>query len=59
MVAGAGEGVKEGVVTVHLLQVVMVWVVRKVEVVVMTSMEVLPFFLVCVLVLTGQEVTVV
>ena len=49
---------KEGVVTVHLAHVVTVSVVRKVEVDVMTSIEVRPP-LWWVLVETGQLVTVV
>lgn len=54
--AGAG-GVKTGVVTVHLLQVVMVSVVTNVDVVVTTSVTVLPprWWVV----VTGQLVTVV
>lgn len=57
--AGAADcGVYTGVVMVHLLHVVMVSVVRKVEVLVMVSMEVFPF-LVCVVVVGGQSVTVV
>ena len=55
--AGVG-GVKTGVVTVHWAQVVTVSVVRKVEVVVMISTEVLPP-LWWVVVETGQLVTVV
>ena len=42
VVVAGGGGVKEGVVTVHLAQVVTVAVVKKVDVVVMTSMDVLP-----------------
>ena len=57
--AGVGAGgVNTGVVTVHLLHVVTVSVVKNVDVVVTTSTDVFPF-LVCVFVLTGQEVTVV
>ena len=55
--AGVG-GVKTGVVTLHWAQVVTVSVVRKVEVVVMISTEVLPP-LWWVVVVTGQLVTVV
>ena len=61
LVAGAGvldAGVKEGVVAVHLGQMVTVSVVRKVETLVMYSMEVWPC-LVWVFVDTGQLVTVV
>ena len=59
VLAGAADwGVNTGTVTVHLLHVVMVSVVRKVEVLVMVSMEVFPF-LVCVVVVGGQSVTVV
>lgn len=42
VVTAGGGGVKTGVVTVHLAHVVIVSVVKNVEVVVMTSMEVLP-----------------
>ena len=59
--AGAGvldAGVNDGVVAVHLGQMVTVSVVRKVEMLVMYSMEVFPC-LVWVLVVTGQLVTVV
>ena len=58
MVVAGGGGVNDGVVTVHLAQVVTVAVVKKVDVVVMTSMDVLPP-LWGVLVETGQLVTVV
>ena len=61
LVAGAGvldAGVKEGVVAVHFGQMVTVSVVRKVETLVMYSMEVWPC-LVWVFVVTGQLVTVV
>lgn len=51
-------GVKEGVVAVHLSQTVTVSVVKKVETLVMISMDVCPF-LVWVLVVTGQLVMVV
>ena len=60
-VTGAGvleAGVNEGVVAVHLLQMVTVSVVRKVETLVMTSTEVLPP-LVWVVLVTGQLVMVV
>lgn len=53
-----GGGVKIGVVTVHLLHVVTVSVVRNVDVLVITSTEVLPPIL-WVVVETGQLVTVV
>ena len=57
--AGVGAGgVNTGVVTVHRLHVVTVSVVKNVDVLVTTSTDVFPF-LVCVFVLTGQEVTVV
>ena len=55
--AGVG-GMKDGVVTVHLLQVVMVSVVRNVETLVIISTDVLPP-LWWVVVETGQLVTVV
>ena len=55
--AGVG-GTKDGVVTVHLLQVVTVSVVRNVDVLVIISMDVLPP-LWWVFVETGQLVTVV
>ena len=59
VLAGAADwGVNTGTVTVHLLHVVMVSVVRKVEVLVMVSMDVFPF-LVWVVVVGGQSVTVV
>lgn len=51
-------GMKDGVVTVHLVQVVMVSVVRNVETLVIVSMDVLPP-LWWVVVETGQLVTVV
>lgn len=51
-------GVNEGVVAVHLVQMVTVSVVRKVETLVTISIEVLPP-LMCVLLVTGQLVTVV
>ena len=51
-------GMNEGVVAVHLVQMVTVSVVRKVETLVTISIEVLPP-LVCVLLATGQLVTVV
>ncbi len=60
-VAAAGvldAGVNKGVVAVHLLQMVTVSVVRKVETLVTISIEVLPP-LVWVLLATGQLVTVV
>ena len=60
-VAGAGvleAGVNVGVVAVHWLQMVTVSVVRKVETLVMISIEVLPP-LVWVVLDTGQLVTVV
>lgn len=53
----AGEN--EGVVTVHWGQMVTVSVVKKVETLVMTSTDVLPPFLVTVVVVSGQLVTVV
>ena len=53
----AGE--KDGVVTVHWGQMVTVSVVKKVETLVMTSTDVLPDFLVWVVVVSGQLVTVV
>lgn len=55
--AGVG-GMKDGVVTVHLVQVVTVSVVRNVETLVIISMDVLPP-LWWVVVETGQLVTVV
>ena len=61
LVAGAGvldAGVNDGVVAVHLGQMVTVSVVRNVETLVMYSMEVWPC-LVWVFVVTGQLVTVV
>ena len=54
----ADAGVNTGTVTVHLLQVVMVSVVRNVDVLVMISTDVFPP-LVCVVVEGGQSVTVV
>ena len=57
--AGVADcGVNTGTVTVHLLHVVIVSVVRKVEVLVIVSMDVFPF-LVWVVVVGGQSVTVV
>ena len=54
----AGDGVKIGVVTVHVLQVVIVSVVRNVDTLVIISTDVLPP-LWWVVVVTGQLVTVV
>ena len=61
LVAGAGvldAGVNDGVVAVHLGQMVTVSVVRNVETLVMYSMDVFPWW-VWVFVVTGQLVTVV
>ena len=59
-IAGVLEaGVKDGVVTVHWGQMVTVSVVKKVETLVMTSTDVLPPFLMWVVVVSGQLVTVV
>ena len=61
LVTGAGvldAGVNDGVEAVHFGQIVTVSVVRKVETLVMYSMEVWPWW-VWVFVVTGQLVTVV